>query len=157
MLTRSAKVTSFRVTKNRAVNETASLKRPAFGKNSASALIKKIKKELVPLLATDLEGILDKTVIDKLLMVQSRPEDNKLDLLILPLPHCFFTGLTNRLAALTGVCASIRTSCLCDNPHRTTNYCSARQIDLFSSLKQSGIRLSSAEKKRVTFFLLVER
>ena len=89
MLTRSAKVTSFRVTKNRAVNETASLKRPAFGKNSASALIKKIKKELVPLLATDLEGILDKTVIDKLLMVQSRPEDNKLDLLILPLPHCF--------------------------------------------------------------------
>lgn len=82
-------MTSFRVTKNRAVNETASLKRPAFGKNSASALIKKIKKELVPLLATDLEGILDKTVIDKLLMVQSRPEDNKLDLLILPLPHCF--------------------------------------------------------------------
>jgi len=58
-------------------------------KNSASALRKKIKKELVPLLATDLEGILDKTVIDKLLMVQSRPEDNKLDLLILPLPHCF--------------------------------------------------------------------
>ena len=82
-------MTSFRVTKNRAVNETASLKRPAFGKNRASALIKKIKKELVPLLATDLEGILDKTVIDKLLMVQSRPEDNKLDLLILPLPHCF--------------------------------------------------------------------
>lgn len=41
----------------------------------------------MPLLATDLEGILDKTVIDKLLMVQSRPEDNKLDLLILPLPY----------------------------------------------------------------------
>lgn len=63
------------------------------GKNSASALRKKILKELVPPpcpgVSTDLEGILDKTVIDKLLMVQSRPEDKKLDLLILPLPHCF--------------------------------------------------------------------
>ncbi|KAK7231130.1 hypothetical protein RIF29_45990 [Crotalaria pallida] len=63
MLTRSAKVTSFRVTNNRAVNETASLQRPAFGKKSASALRNKIKKELVPLLATDLEGILDKTFL----------------------------------------------------------------------------------------------
>ena len=36
-----------------------------FGKNHASVLIKKIKKERVPLLPTDLEGILDKTVIDK--------------------------------------------------------------------------------------------
>jgi hypothetical protein len=49
-------------------------------------LNKKKKKPLVPLLATDLEGMLDKTVMDKLLMVAVHKPD-QLDLLQAPVNY----------------------------------------------------------------------